>query len=232
MCNRLPQPLPSWGADVVRRSRQGAHRGAHAGARPRLRLVVMRSSRRETSRAGPSSWGPAKPRPPRPSAAEPRPLLSGPNRARDRAKRRPRWASEPCPRWGGRATARVEHRLRAPNWLWLAPSTGHARLCGHARAWSTPGWAKQCPRCDATAGSRPSRGRLPPPPPQTGQCGGNRHRPDRGPLSSHIGGGRWGHPFWTVADEDDVAAWSINSVRRLSATGSDGPNDHRLRRGW
>lgn len=55
MCSRLPQPLSSWGADVVRRSRQGAHRGAHTRARPRLRLVVMRSSRRETGRVGPSS---------------------------------------------------------------------------------------------------------------------------------------------------------------------------------
>jgi hypothetical protein len=71
---------------------------------------------------------------------------------------------------------------------------------------------------------------LPHPLPPTGRRGGNRHRPDRGPLGPPIGGGRWGHPVWAVASEDDAAARSIDGMRGLPTTGSDGPDDHGRRR--
>jgi hypothetical protein len=72
----------------------------------------------------------------------------------------------------------------------------------------------------------------PHPVPPIGHRGGNRHQPDRGPLGPPIGGGIWGHPIWAVADEDDAATLSVDCVRRLPTTGSDGPNDHRCRRSW
>nr|ACG42010.1 hypothetical protein [Zea mays] len=74
----------------------------------------------------------------------------------------------------------------------------------------------------------PGRARIAPPPlPQIGRRGANRHQLDRGPLGPPIGGGRWGHPVWVVASEDDASSWSVDGVRGLPTTGSDGPNNHR-----
>jgi hypothetical protein len=88
-------------------------------------------------------------------------------------------------------------------------------------------------RARAHAEGRPSRARAaPPPPPPTGRRGDNRHVPDQGPLGPPTRRGRWGHPIWAVAGEDNASAWSIDDARRLSTTGSDGSNYHRLRRSW
>jgi hypothetical protein len=77
----------------------------------------------------------------------------------------------------------------------------------------------------------PRRGRADPPSsPPTGRCGGNRHWPDRGPLGPPIGGGRWGHPVWAVASEDDTSARGVDVARWLSTASNNGPDDHgRLR---
>jgi hypothetical protein len=74
---------------------------------------------------------------------------------------------------------------------------------------------------------RPRSALRPHPSPQTGHRSGKRHRPGRGPLGPPIGGGRWCHPIWTVASEDDASARSIDGARGLPSTGSDGPDDHR-----
>jgi hypothetical protein len=57
-------------------------------------------------------------------------------------------------------------------------------------------------------------------------------RPNRGPLGPPIGGGRWCHPVWAVASEDNASTWSIDGARGLPSTGSNGPNDHWRRRRW
>jgi hypothetical protein len=101
-------------------------------------------------------------------------------------------------------------------------------------------WPYRAHTSGALAGAGPHRGHAraevvrgaPPPLPATGRRGGNRHRPDLGPLDPPIGGGRWGHPVWAVASEDDASAQGIDGARGLPTTGSDGPNNHRCRRRW
>jgi hypothetical protein len=74
---------------------------------------------------------------------------------------------------------------------------------------------------------RPRSALRPHPSPQTGHRSRKRHRPGKGPLGPPIGRGRWCHPIWTVASEDDASARSIDGARGLPSTGSNGPDDHR-----
>jgi hypothetical protein len=114
-----------------------------------------------------------------------------------------------CPRWG---------RDRA--WQAGEPRPLPA-LCTTPRSSAAPSVLHPCLR----------RGHAysPPPPPKRPTW-----QPDRGPLGPPIGGGRgrWGHPIWAMASEDDASTWSIDGARGLPTTSSNGSGDHRHQRRW
>ncbi|ONM03618.1 hypothetical protein ZEAMMB73_Zm00001d031748 [Zea mays] len=116
------------------------------------------------------------------------------------------------------------------------------RSAGHAAPGPTSGLAEPPPaHCSTSRSSAalsallhcPRRGRAssPPPPPKRPSW-----RPDRGPLGPPIGGGRWGHPIWAMASEDDASARSIDgawgSPRRAAMVpttmGADGDGERRV----
>jgi hypothetical protein len=148
----------------------------------------------------------------------------------------PRPRMEPCPPVSRRCSWAPAAALEPPGPARLAGATVPTRLCrsspeyaSHARGHTAR--TRQAPspvpvRTGATPTQRSSAA-LPHPLPATGCHGGNHHRPDRGPLDPPIGGGRWGHPVWAVANEDDASARGIDGARGLPTTGSDGPNNHR-----
>jgi hypothetical protein len=133
----------------------------------------------------------------------------------------------------GAAPAAKRRSSRPSRGRALARTTPSAPAPG--RASQIQIWPRRFAPPSARSARRPPRSvpkPLPHPLPPTSRRGGNRHRPDRGQLGPPIGGGRWGHPIWAMASEDDASAWSIDGARGLPTTGSDGSDDHGCRRRW